>query len=60
MTEKRKDRTTILAHVEAGTFPGGTLREWLEWRHAEDERMARSIAEQFKATCELIDGATVN
>ena len=60
MTEKRKDRTTVLAHVEVGTFPGGTLRDWLAWREAENQRMARELAAQCEAHYELIDGATVN
>ena len=56
-----KPTPCCIAHVQANDPPEGlTLAEWVLWRLEEDERMARSIAEQLKATCELNDGATVN
>ena len=57
MNKDRKDRT-VIAHVEVGTFPGGTLREWLAWREAEDQRMMREVGEQIVATLQLQEGAT--
>jgi hypothetical protein len=52
-----KPERRLIAHVRCADPPRGiTLAEWHCWRKAEDERMARELAEQRSAILELLSG----